>query len=178
MVIVIKEKIKEIIERNSDLLVIPIRQRAKFEGWLKFELARILRNNDFQDVRVEQMYGSSRKRSDVSFCKGDTVYHIELKTPNTNFKHVAIESKRRPITKNIDAIISDTEKLRVEKVKGIIAFVLFPINENSDAWKKYIEKIEDAVDLPMILTKHCEILKINIANNVFANIVVCVYATY
>ena len=38
----LKELIVKILKDNEDLVFIAIRQRAKFEGWLKFELARKL----------------------------------------------------------------------------------------------------------------------------------------
>ena len=34
--------IQDILRSNVDLLSIAVKQRAKFEGWLKFELARAL----------------------------------------------------------------------------------------------------------------------------------------
>lgn len=40
----IRKGIVEILETNRSLLKIPLRQKAKFEGWLKFELAHWLEN--------------------------------------------------------------------------------------------------------------------------------------
>ncbi len=39
---IIRKGITDILKNNAMLLRIPIRQRAKFEGWLKFELAHYL----------------------------------------------------------------------------------------------------------------------------------------
>jgi len=33
--------IVEILEKNLSLVALAVRQRAKFEGWLKFEFARL-----------------------------------------------------------------------------------------------------------------------------------------
>lgn len=46
------EMIEDIMLRNQELVSIPIRQRAKFEGWLKFELAKTLRRY-YSDTCVE-----------------------------------------------------------------------------------------------------------------------------
>lgn len=44
--------IENIITNNNDLVLMAIKQRAKFEGWLKFELAHQLKMN-YSNTMVE-----------------------------------------------------------------------------------------------------------------------------
>ena len=133
--------VKEILEKNQTVVELAIRQRAKFEGWLKFSLAAYIEKN-FCPVIVECIY-SEKKRADLSFIYEGTKYLIEIKTPNTNWKIKGVEKKGRPITKNIKSIIEDAEKLKSED--GIVLFILFPIPFNDTRWKKYTTRISDAL---------------------------------
>lgn len=73
---------------------------------------------------------------------------IELKTPNTSYTCEGVDPKTRPITDNVNSIISDVDKLR-NITEGLsydsfIAFVMFPIDTN----KKYmghVNKIENHI---------------------------------
>jgi hypothetical protein len=71
---------------------------------------------------------------------------IELKTPNTNYGMSGVENRTRPITKNINSILEDIHKLKVNNVAGIIAFVLFPVRSGDDQWKVYLERIKSVSD--------------------------------
>ena len=116
------EMIEDIMLRNQELVSIPIRQRAKFEGWLKFELAKTLRryySDTCVEYNVKTRIGSvsddgederadTHKLVDIFF---DNVL-LELKTPNTNYTNPLCETLTRPITKNIGDIIEDVKKLR------------------------------------------------------------------
>jgi len=121
----VRKGIIEIIADNMPLLRIPIRQKAKFEGWLKFELAHYLEKEGMINVEVESKAFSRRDRTDITFFNDGEPYSLELKTPNTNWKLKGVNENCRPITKNVESIIADAKKLNSEN--GIVAFVLFPV---------------------------------------------------
>lgn len=81
---VILDGIVNIINENKGLLRIPLRQKAKFEGWLKFELAYYLEKIGMQSVEVESAVWLRRERTDMTFFYNGNPYSIELKTPNAN----------------------------------------------------------------------------------------------
>lgn len=141
--------IGSIITYNRDLVLIAIRQRAKFEGWLKFELARQLKM-DYYDTVVE--YHLSNGQFVDLFSNGSL---IELKTPNTNYKAPNVENKTRPITNNIDGIISDIKKLRALNNPGYIAFVMFPVDE--EKCDMHIKRVEDELHKDLIQKKFVKI---------------------
>lgn len=130
-----------ILTSRQDLVFIAIKQRAKFEGWLKFELANELRKL-YPDTCVEKCmaYNNSKKLVDV--FSNDSC--IELKTPNTSYGHDGCENRTRPITSNIDSIINDINALKKIGVDGYIAFVMFPI-DNNDKYQSHIKKIDAKV---------------------------------
>ncbi len=123
-----------ILTSRQDLVFIAIKQRAKFEGWLKFELANELRKL-YSDTCVEKCM--SGKLVDV-FSNNSC---IELKTPNTSYRHDGCENRTRPITSNIDSIINDINALKKIGVDGYIAFVMFPI-DNNGKYQSHIKKID------------------------------------
>ena len=127
-----------ILKSRQDLVFIAIKQRAKFEGWLKFELANEL-NNIYSDTCVEKCmpYKGSEKLVDV-FSNNSC---IELKTPNTSYRHDGCENRTRPITNNIASIIDDINALKKIGVDGYIAFIMFPI-DNNGKYKSHIDKID------------------------------------
>ena len=123
-----------ILTSRQDLVFIAIKQRAKFEGWLKFELANELRKL-YPDTCVEKCM--SGKLVDV-FSNNSC---IELKTPNTSYRHDGCENRTRPITNNIASIIDDINALKKIGVDGYIAFIMFPI-DNNGKYKSHIDKID------------------------------------
>ena len=123
-----------IMKSRQDLVFIAIKQRAKFEGWLKFELANELRQR-YTDTCVEKCM--SGKLVDV--FSNDSC--IELKTPNTSYRHDGCENRTRPITNNIASIIDDINALKKIGVDGYIAFIMFPI-DNNGKYKSHIDKID------------------------------------
>ena len=127
-----------ILTSRQDLVFIAIKQRAKFEGWLKFELANELRKL-YRDTCVEKCiaYNNSKKLVDV--FSNDSC--IELKTPNTSYRHDGCENRTRPITNNIASIIDDINALKKIGVDGYIAFIMFPI-DNNGKYKSHIDKID------------------------------------
>jgi len=171
MDIIIRNLIVDILNQNKDLLKIAVRKKAKFEGWLKFELARSLEKNGYQEVCVESKFKKSKGRADITFKDGFKPYGVELKTPNTNWKIKGVSDARRPITKNISSIIHDVKKLN--SAFGIVAFVLFPVPLNNLRWHKYIKRINDETGLKISTTKDCDIVNINHESNNACTLVVC-----
>ncbi|MBL7766776.1 MAG: hypothetical protein JNJ58_11820 [Chitinophagaceae bacterium] len=138
---IINEAISTILSSRKDIMPVFLRQKAKFEGWLKFELAHKLEKQGMKNVEVESKHERNRSRCDIAFEYEYHNYKIELKTPNTNWKIAGIKNSIRPITKNIQSIIDDTRKLNSSY--GIVAFVLFPIPIHNTSWKSYIERINE-----------------------------------
>ena len=137
----IADTIESILSNNQDLLEIAFKQRAKFEGWLKFEIAKEFQESG-KDTKVEYPIAKGHVDLFADNCL------IELKTPNTSYNHPDLESKTRPITDNVNSIISDVDKLRNITENHcydlFIAFVMFPIDTN----KKYmghVNKIENHI---------------------------------
>jgi len=107
--------------------------RAKYEGWLKVEICDIL-SDHFENVLPEQ------SRIDITFND----WAIELKTINTNYRHGNVKNMHRPITKNIEGIIDDINKLK-RKIdnNSAVLFTVFPANENNQQWLSHSKKIVD-----------------------------------
>lgn len=134
----ILKMIEEVINSHPKLMHIILKQRAKFEGWLKFELAQELIKHNVQDLSVEYMYAQG-KSADISFIYNNQRYLLELKTPNSNWVVPGIDSKTKTITKNIDSIIDDGYKLQGTNDIGILVFVFFPIPSGDKRWNQYLE---------------------------------------
>jgi hypothetical protein len=122
-------KIKPLLEKNPGLAVFAS-ERAKFEGWLKVELCGILS----QHFRVYP----EKYRVDLFFDD----WAIELKTVNTNYRTEGIKNKSRPITKNVQSIVDDIDKLRRMDIqnKGVI-FIAFPLSPENKEWAKLQKRI-------------------------------------
>lgn len=132
--------IVSILKDNAGLVFIAIKQRAKFEGWLKFQLAHKLLEEDGK-VEVERPYPTNGKLHADIYAKNA---FIELKTPNTNYRYKQCISCNRPVTKNITSIIEDINKLRsIEDNEKYIAFVIFPIDQDKKKYREYILRIEN-----------------------------------
>lgn len=112
---IVRKGIVKILGSNMSLLRIPIRQRAKFEGWLKFELAHYLEEIGAKNVEVESKVPYGRDRADIAFLNDGEAYTLELKTPNTNWKVKGVKENTRPITKNVQSIIADAKKTELRK---------------------------------------------------------------
>lgn len=115
----------------SPVLDVALRQRAKFENWLKIELGTALNHAGF-DVRLEKTYTDStgaRYRADVAVVVEGQTHLIMLKTVNTNFRFSGVENANRPITKNIKGVMEDVHKLAVTlpHTSGYILFPVFPV---------------------------------------------------
>lgn len=169
--------IVEILEQNKPLLAIAIRQKAKFEGWLKFELAASAARHGAKSIEVESSYDDSpsHKRSDLSFIFKGIRYDIELKTPNSNWRIPGVRNSTRPITKNVASIISDAKKLCRTTRYGIVAFVLFPVPSKDDRWLEYIQRISTNLQTSITSKKNCARLTMPLGKNHAADVVVCTF---
>lgn len=124
---------------NEPILTIHVPQRAKFERYLQAVLSLRLKKR-FGDTEIE--YPLAGKHADI--YANET--YIELKTPNTSYRFSDIVNKTRPITKNVQSIIDDINKLRTLKIKeGVVAFVMFPIHPDKADYMKHINKIISAL---------------------------------
>lgn len=144
MVNILNTFIQGILSTNEKLVFIAIRQRAKFEGWLKFELANALREQ-YKRIYVEHHIPNAKESSSSSnfvdiYADGAL---IELKTPNTNYRNELCMDLTRPITMNVASIIADINKLKAidpQSDNHYIAFVMFPLDKDK-AYEKHIAKI-------------------------------------
>ena len=142
----LNELIVRILKDNEDLVFIAIRQRAKFEGWLKFELSRKLLV--YPDLEVERPYPNDKNQHADIYANNA---FIELKTPNTNYRYDKCITCTRPITVNITSIIADINKLRkIENSKKYVAFVLFPIDEEN-LYSEHINRIENEGNVELVM---------------------------
>ncbi len=82
----VRNAIVSILNNHVNVIKIVVRQKAKFEGWLKFEIASYLESYGMKSVKVESKAEYRREWSDISFFYKGNPYTIELKTPNTNWK--------------------------------------------------------------------------------------------
>ena len=163
----------EILTSNASLLRVPIRQKVKFEGWLKFELAHYLELKGMKHVEVESKREYGRDRADIAFFGNGQPYRLELKTPNTNWKLRGVNENGRPITKNVQSIIDDAKKLNSES--GIVAFVLFPVPVGDGRWEPYLDRINKETGLSVTKDGNCEIISLNIDEDSTCDLIVCAF---
>ena len=66
---ILRQWIVQVIKQNESVIRIAVRQRAKFEGWLKFELANFAEMNGAKSVEVEtpSSEGETKKTSRYIF---------------------------------------------------------------------------------------------------------------
>jgi hypothetical protein len=169
----VRQAIVEILKENTQLLRIPIRQRAKFEGWLKFQLAHHLEIRGMAHVEVESRSGFGRYRNDVTFFSGGEPYSVELKTPTANWQLGGVSLARRHLTEGIQAVIEDAEKLN--SPSGIVAFVLFPVPVGDDRWQAYLYRINEKTQLRLTREENCELINIPLEEGNACTMVVCTF---
>lgn len=151
------------------------RQRAKFEGWLKFELASRAVADGAMNVTVEARYGGASARADLSLMFNGVACQIELKTPNSNWRMDGVENKHRPITKNIVSVVADAKKLRESSGNGVMAFVLFPIPVGDVRWHDYLSRIADDLQIPLSEARHCSRVTVSLTIAQRCEFVVCCF---
>jgi len=119
------------LETNKGLTIF-VRERAKFEGWLKVELCEIL-SKYFSSVIPE------KDRIDIVFDN----WAIELKTVNTNYRYHGVKNKTRPIKTNRKGVIKDIEKLSgmASPPNKAVLFVVYPVEHDHRYWSKHLGEI-------------------------------------
>jgi len=170
---IIIQEIEKVIVDHPDVMKIALRQKAKFEGWLKFELAAQLEKFGMKEIMVEGKARYYHDRTDITFTHDDYPYSLELKTSNTNWKSAGINNAARPITKNIQSIVKDAEKLNSQY--GIVAFVLFPIPMGDVRWEAYIERIVKKTGIEICKKANCKLVKMNIDDCNHCELLICTF---
>ena len=125
----VRQKIVDLIRRRKRLILIAVRHRSKFEGWLQYELAADLESDPMiKNVEPERGY-EKKGRCDIACDTNRGTWLIELKTCNTSYRVDGVEPKTRPITMNVNGVIKDIKKLRkgCKSEKGLAAFLFFPV---------------------------------------------------
>jgi hypothetical protein len=157
-----------------------MKQRAKFEGWLKFELSTSLIKGGATNVQLESPLSIGdhpNARSDLSFNYGGEEYFVELKTPNTNWRMPGVVIKTRPITKNIADILEDAFKLALDPGNGLVLFVMFPIPPRDRRWVVYLDRIAKDLQINLSEADHCSRMTIPIGMSNEADLIVCCFNT-
>ena len=139
----VRKSLNEILTSRKDVVHLASQQRAKFEGWLKFELAAALCNKgEFSNVTLEDGY-LTQGRSDISFEHNGAKWFVEMKTANTNWRAAGVEKLTRPITRNIRGIVEDIMVLREKcaPAHGLAVFCIFPVPDF--LWKNTRQKLNN-----------------------------------
>ncbi len=170
----ILEWIVSILIEHKSLLSIAIKQRSKFEGWLKYELASRMLAKGATSMEVEAAYPSSKTRSDIHLKISGKDYYIELKTANTNWNIKGTTKKAKPITMNVNGIIKDIEKLRSLCDRGISAFILFPVPLEKEKYWKYMERISKETNIDLSKTLKFRTMTTSLGGKDKADILICV----
>jgi len=174
--LLVRTWIVEVIRAHAALVAIAVRQRAKFEGWLKFELAAYVQLQGAQSVEVEPASEALvRSRADLAFSYGGKRCHLELKTCNTNWRMEGVLNRTRPITKNVSGIIEDARKLQNCLGEGIVAFCMFPVPCDDERWAEYLDRIGKELGLALSVAQHSARISISIAGGREADVVVVAF---
>ena len=174
----VRNWIAEVLKSHPGPMAIALRQRAKFEGWLKFSLAAHAELSGATNVVVEASTsdsGLTRGRSDISFRWEGVRYDVELKTPNANWLMPGVDETTRPITKNILSIIEDARKATSKDRKPLIAFVIFPVPCGDHRWEKYLERIGRELELALSRETHATQITLPISQQHSADVVICCF---
>lgn len=135
------EIIKEIVDSNKDVITLACRGRSKFEGWLKFEIARRFLKKGFE---VFPEHG----RFDIAISdESKDEFVVELKTANISYRIKGIENKTRPGTKNFKSIEGDIEKIKRSGKNGKAVFVVFPVPLEDERYLQSIKRVENRTEV-------------------------------
>jgi hypothetical protein len=128
--------LEEICEANEDVIKLACKYRSKFEGWLKFEIARRLINKGYTVIPEGEGF-------DILVSEAQKEQVIEFKTVNMNYRISGIETKTRPVTMNFNSVESDVRKIKSKSKVGKVVFVVFPLPKEDERFASYIERIQD-----------------------------------
>ncbi len=174
----VRDWIADVLKSNPGPISIALRQRAKFEGWLKFELAAYTELKGATSVEVEaptSESGQARSRSDLSFRWNGVRYSIELKTPNTNWRMPGVSEKTRPVTKNFSSIIEDARKVFPNECQLLVAFVIFPVPCGDHRWREYLLRIGNELQARLSHEAHATQITLPISQRHSADVVICCF---
>jgi len=176
--ILVRNWISEVIRAHPALVALAVRQRAKFEGWLKFELAMLAELRGAQSVEVEtrSKEDQCRTRSDLSFSYDGKRCQVELKTCNTNWRTEGVLNRTRPITKNLAGIVADAKKMMDCPDQGIVAFCMFPLPSDDKRWVEYLDRISNELGLVLTAYENAERISIPIGGECKADVIVVAFA--
>lgn len=169
-----RQWICEVLRTHHGIMSIALRQRAKFEGWLKFELAAHAEMSGANNVVVEAALPDGG-RSDLSFDWDGAHYDVELKTPNTNWHMPGVAKMTRPITKNFSSIVTDARKATAGNRRPLVAFVIFPVPCGDDRWHQYFERVGAELELVLSRDMHATQLTLPISEQHAADVVICCF---
>lgn len=169
-----RQWISEVLRDHQGVMSIALRQRAKFEGWLKFELAAHAEVSGATNVVVEASLPDGG-RSDLSFDWSGSCYDVELKTPNTNWRMPGVAEITRPITKNISSIVADARKATAGDRRPLVAFVIFPVPCADDRWRQYLERIGAELEQELSSDVNATQITLPISEQHAADVVVCCF---
>ncbi len=171
-----RQWIVDILQSHVPLVALAVRQRTKFEGWLKLELACRAEKEGASSVMVEASFDEGSGRSDIAFYFDNIRYDLELKTPNTNWRVPGVAKRTRPITKNVASIVQDARKLEGCSGQGIVAFVLFPVPQGDNRWRHYLQRISHELENVLSENDHCTRVNVPLASGASCEVVVCSFA--
>jgi hypothetical protein len=175
---IVRTWIGEVLQSHPGPVAIAMRQRAKFEGWLKFALAAHAEFKGATNVVVEAPTsdsGVTRGRSDISFRWEGVRYDLELKTPNTNWRVPGVAAMTRPITRNFSSIVDDARKVNSQDCQPLVAFVIFPVPLGDHRWLQYLERIGLELRLSLSAEVHATQINLPISAEHSADVVICCF---
>ena len=175
---IVRTWISEVLRSHPGPMAIAMRQRAKFEGWLKFSLATHAELKGATDIVVEapiSVSGVNRARSDFSFKWDGVRYDVELKTPNTNWRMPGVAELHRPVTKNFSSIVEDGRKANSQDCQPLVAFVIFPIPIGDNRWLQYLERIGHELQLTLSREAHATQITLPISPAHSVDVVICCF---
>jgi hypothetical protein len=165
--------IEDIVNAHPVVMALACAQKAKFEGWLKFELAQRAVEAGTSLVELESGYESG-ERCDLCFEHESVQYAVELKTANMNYAIPGVIKRTRPVTKNIDGIAVDARKLRRFPAVGLVAFVVFPLRIGDNSWQAYLERIKSDGELGADSVASVSRCRVELAGGNRCDIAICV----
>lgn len=128
------ECLEELLKRP--VLGVALRQRAKFEGWLKVELAYALEQRGATVMLEAEAPGvrGAKARADIQADFPGGRMFIMLKTNNANFRFPGIMPRSRPVTKNFAKTAEDIDKLRPATgvSSAFVVFTFFPVASSAE----------------------------------------------
>lgn len=183
-----QSEIEYILERTfacmqdaKEKILLAVRQRAGFEGWLKLELANSFKEAGAQKVEMEKGYLGGR--SDIFFVRNNVENYIEIKPISTGWT-VRDESVRggytTRITQGYQGVKYDIEGLK-KLGKGQIGFalmIMYPYPIEAGTEKERLEaKIRGGVyGLELLEKNPHEIRFLSLNENI--GILICLFGPY